>query len=307
MFDTVNFWLDRVELSGGSPFDTQRYLSELTERQNENGYSCTGKEGDYQINIAENGISLKGSLAKYHLGNNIDTLTRHTAKQAIEQLSDNLHLDISKAKVTRLDISTVIQTKRPPADYYNYLGQKPYFDRLQATKETLYYNNHQRKIIFYDKTKEAKGAGVAIPEIFINNNLLRYELRFTKRLNNQFKANVTASTLTDEVFYKNIIQSWHNEFKTIQKLKNNSFMIEENTTLKKAKEAIIANALQIAGQDYIENCLNDLKAAKCLNNRSDYTKLKADLNKMLVAKNGNKNDLIQELEKSIFITAKYAM
>jgi len=52
--------------------------------------------------------------------------------------------------------------------------------------------------------------------------------------------------------------------------------------------------------------LNELKAKKKFNSRSDYTKLKTELNKMLVSKNGNKSDLIQELETAIFDIAKYA-
>jgi hypothetical protein len=232
MFDTVYFWIDRVGLSGASPFDTQPYLSEITERQNKNGYSCTGNVGDYWVNIAENGISLKGSLAKSYFGDNLHTLKRQETKQAIEKLSDCLHTDVSGAKVTRLDVSTVIPTKRPPADYYSHLGNKPYFERLQSTPDTLYYNNHQRQIIFYDKTKEAATKDVQIPEIWQNSNLLRYELRYTKRLNRQLNASLTAAKLYDVEFYRTVIQSWHIEFKTIQKLKNQGFMIDNISTTK---------------------------------------------------------------------------
>jgi len=308
MFDTVHFWINRVELSGASPFDIQPYLSEITERQNERaGYSCSGNIGEYAVNIGENGISLKGSLSKYYLGNNIDTLTRHTIKKAIEQLSDSLHLDLRAARVTRLDVSTVMPTKRPPADYYSYLGQKPYFERLQSTKDTLYYNNHQRQIIFYDKTKEAHNSSIAIPEIFLKNNLFRYELRYTKRLNKQLKADITASTLTDELFYKAIIKNWHNEFKTIQKLKNQSFMANNTNTLKEAKDALFAHLLQQSGQSTIDEFLAELKAAKRFKNRSDYTKLKNDLNKMIGTYDFEvKNELVKELETQIFDIARYA-
>ena len=182
MIDTVNFWIDSLSIPKGQLFGVVSYLSEVTERQNINGYSCSGKAGYYYINVAKNGISLKGSLSKYYLGNNIDTLTRHSVKSAIEQLSDHLHIDISLAKVTRLDISSVILTKYSPVVYYRYLGQKSWFYRFQFKEDTLYYNNHKRQIIFYDKAKEAKSDGVLIPEIYTNANLFRYELRYIKRL-----------------------------------------------------------------------------------------------------------------------------
>ena len=306
MYDTVNFWIDRVDISGKNPFEILPYLSEVTERQNESsGYSCIGKVGDYQINIAENGISLKGSLPKNYFGNNIDTLTRRTSKQAIEQLSDSLHIDLSDARVTRIDVSTVIPTKRPPSDYYSYFGQKLYFERIQSTPNTLYYNNHQKQIIFYDKIKEAKSAGVSIPEVLKNNHLFRYELRYTKRLNKQLNAEVTASTLADEVFYRTIKWNWHNEFKTIQKLKTKDFMTENISTLKEAKDALIAYSLQQLGQDVVNDFLNELKSRKQLNNRSDYTKLKTELNRIISTPRGEQNDFLHELEKQIFTYAKY--
>ncbi|MDR1120474.1 MAG: hypothetical protein LBM08_06110 [Dysgonamonadaceae bacterium] len=306
MFDTVNFWIDRAELSGVSPFDVLHCLSEITERQNDRGYSCTGKAGDYTVNVYETGISLKGSLAKNYYGDNLHTLRRWEVKQAIEQLSDNLHIDIGTAKINRLDVSTIIQTKRPPSDYYGYLGSKPHFERLQSTPDTLYYNNNQRQIIFYDKTREATATGVEIPEILQNSNLFRYELRYIKRLNKQLKTDLTAAKLYDVEFYRSVIGSWYNEFKAIQKIKKQSFMIDNINTVKEAETALFASLLQQAGQSGIDEFVNDLKAQKRFGSRSDYTKLRADLNKMAVAKNGNKSDLIKELETAIFNIARYA-
>jgi len=83
-------------------------------------------------------------------------------------------------------------------------------------------------------------------------------------------------------------------------------MTDDITTLKGAKDALFSYLLQEKGQGFIDEILNDLKEANRFNSRSDYTKLKTDLNKMIVAKNGNKSDLMQELETSIYNVAKYA-
>jgi len=306
MFDTVHFWIDRVELSRTSPFDTQRYLSDITERQNKNGYSCYGNIGDYTVNIAENGISLRGSLPKNYFGDNLHTLTRRDTQQAIEQLSDHLHLNINAARVTRLDVSTIIPTKRPPADYYSHLGNKPYFERLQSTPDTLYYNNHQRQIIFYDKTKEANAKDVQIPDILQNSNLLRYELRFTKRLNRQLNAVLTAAKLYDVDFYRTVIQNWHSEFKAIEKLKNQSFMTDNINTTKEAETALFAALLQEKGQSIIDDYLAELKAKNVFKERQRYSELKRKLNTILQAPKGEQSDLIKELETAIFDIARYA-
>jgi len=305
MYDTVNLWINGYDTLEGKPFEVLPYLSEITERQSERGYSCSGRILDYTVNIFESGISLKGSLCKSFFGDNLQTLTRQATKQAIEKLNDYLHIDLSMGKVTRLDVSTVIPTKRQPTEYYNYLGNKPYFERLQSTKDTLYYNNHQRQVVFYDKTKEAKAKDVRIPDIWQNSNLFRYELRYSKSLNKQLKTTVTTSTLTDEAFYRGVIENWYNEFKTIQKLKKQNFMIDNIKTPKEAQEALFSFLLQEAGQNLVTDYLNELKANDTFSDRKYYTRLKDTLNKMLVAKNGNKSDLMQELETAIFDIARY--
>jgi len=310
MYDTVNFWIDNFDVSNGNPFEVVPYLTEITELHNEKkGYSYTGYMGDYTAKVYKHGIYLYGSLAKYFLNNNIGTLTRSATQQAIEKMSEQLHTDICKAKIMRIDVSTVIPTKQPPQSYYHYLGQKPYFKRLQTHIETLQYNNHLKQLIFYDKVEEAKNKNVTIPPLLENDNLLRYEMRILKRINYQYKTEVTSATLYDEKFYYNIIQQWYNEFKTIQKLKSNNFMIENINSKKAAKEAFLSFAtqflLQEKGHGIIDEFLQELKSEKKLPNRSDYSKLRTELNKINVSKNGNKNDLINELETAIFEVAKY--
>jgi hypothetical protein len=307
MFDNVNFWIDRGNISEGKTFEVLPCLSEITERQNaKSGYSCTGKLKNYSVFVSENGISLQGSLAKNHFGDNLHTLTRRDTQQAIEELSDCLHLDLGTAKVTRLDVSTIIPTKRPPADYYSHLGNKPYFERLQSTPDTLYYNNHQRQIIFYDKSKEAAAKDIQVPEILQNSNLLRYELRYTKRLNRQLNAALTAAKLYDVNFYRAVIQNWHTEFKAIHKLKNQSFMTESISTTKEAETALFAALLQEKGQSIIDEYLSELKAKNVFKERQRYSELKRKLNTILQAPKGEQSDLVKELETAIFDIARYA-
>jgi hypothetical protein len=193
MFDTVNFWIDKTDVSGCKTFDTVRYPSEITERQNEHGYSCTGKVSDYAASVFENGMSMKGSLSKGYFGDNPHALTRRETERAVEEPGDRLRLDVRTAKVTRLDVSTVIPVKRPPAGYYGYWGNRPYFERLQSTPDTLYYNSRQRQIVFYDKTEEAAAGDVRIPDILRDSNLFSYELRYTKRLAGQLNGLVRAA------------------------------------------------------------------------------------------------------------------
>lgn len=309
MFDTVNFWIDRGNTADGNPFAVLPYLCEVVEQQSDKkGYSCSGKIGDYSVTCFQTGISLKGSLAKYYLPSNVYTLTRQTAKEALEQMSDETRLNMAAAKVTRLDVSTVIPTKRQPTDYYSGLGNKPNFKRLQAHQDTLYYNQQYRQLIFYDKTKEASAKGAIVPPTLTGCNLLRYEMRFLSHAQRLLKSPdpITGAILTDSGFYYSIVQLWKSEFETIKKINTISTMTESIKTPKEAQTALFSILLQRGGQSCIDEFLADLKAKGTFADPKYYSRLKADLNKIMQAQNEAKSDMILELEKAISNVAKYA-
>ena len=308
MFDTVNFWIDKGNMAGGDPFAVLPYLCSVVEQMAETGYSCSGKLGDYTVYCYDKGISLKGSLANYYLPSNSCTLTRKTTVEALQRMSDELHLDMMAANVTRVDVSTVIPTKRQPADYFSSLGDKPRFVRVQATKDTLYYNQRAKQLAFYDKTKEATAKAILIPQALQKCNLLRYEMRFLRRLKKLCKMEtpIKGATLTNSGFYYFIIQQWKKEFDTIKKNNPISPMTDSIKTPKEAQEALFAMLLQQNGQSCIDDFLNELKAKKTFSNPEYYSRLKAKLYRIMQAAKEEKSELIKELETAIADIANYA-
>ena len=309
MYDTLYFWVDVLQ-NDTDPFAVAQYLDNVTERHNDNsGYSCSGNCRNYIVSCFQSGISLKGSLAKFYLPSNVCTLTRQLTEEAIECISDNLHLDMKTAKVTRLDIATAIQTKRKPSDYLSYLGNKPYFNRVRSTKDTLYYNTNRRQLCFYDKAKEATRKGGIIPNALTGCNLLRYELRLLKDIQNQLQAEacINGALLYDRCFYTSIVQKWKIEFESINKLKTGKYMINRIKTPKDAETALFAYLLQ-QGQNegIIETFVNDLKASKTFADPKSYSRLKSVLNKLLQLPTMESSDLITELQTAINDIAKYS-
>ncbi len=307
MFDTVNFWINRFDLTGGNPFVIKPYLSNVTERQNERwGYSISGNVGDYNVFCNQAGISLRGSLSKHFLQSNVLTLTRATTKEALQMLSDQLHVDMFAANVNRLDISTILPTKRQPTDYYSGLGNKAHFKRLQAAIETLYYQTDKRQLAFYDKTKEATAKGMFVPETLRGCNLLRYELRLTKELKRQLKRpEITGATLTDTAFYYSMVQFWKTEFDSIKKI-GATMKTDTIKTPKEAQNALFARLLQQGGQSIIDDYLADLRAANAFPDPKYYSRLKADLIGILQTPTATDNSIIKELETAIADVARYA-
>ncbi len=310
MIDTCNFWLDSTAMGTVNPFAVADYLTDTSVRESEKkGVGITGNLGNYIISINERGIFFSGSLAKFYLPSNVFTLTRATVKEALEKISDQLHVNVGAARLTRVDVSTVLPTKQPPANYYNYLGDKPHFARLQASADTLYYNTKKRQLVFYDKTKEAKSKGAIIPPALSRCNLFRYEVRFVNRLRQQFNQDQpTTALLFEPNFYCWLIRQWKKEFDTIKKLKAN-FMIDNVKRPNEAINIFLGSLIQKnGGQNAINDFLSDLKAKKTFSRPADYTRVKNKLMQMQMTptKEPQQNDLIIELETAIADVARYA-
>lgn len=302
MYDTIHFWLEK-HLAGNinipaiaSKLDNYKII-----RDKDGSESILGILNNFKVNIYETGISLKGSLAKFHLQDNIHTLTRSGTQAAIENLSDVLNMPVHLAKVTRADLATHLITKYPPANYYSCLGDKKYYKRLQATSDTLYYNTKPKQLLFYDKVLESKTKGIALPAVYQNTNLLRYEMRHTGRLAKQFNMpEFTASTLYNERFYIGIIDIWIKEYMNIQKINRFILNVENMKTPKDGFELIFGMLLHEKGQSEIDCILADFKARKVFNDPKYYSRLKTMIkeaaNKPELTE---KNELITELDNEV--------
>jgi hypothetical protein len=268
-----------------------------------------------------------GSLTKFYLGNNVDTLTRKTAALAMEQLGDALHLNIALAKVTRVDVGMNIPTNHKVLEYYPYLLDAPYYQRTQPYANTLYYTNQKRQIIFYDKGKEVitsakkaakkgKEAGNAIQKygIILNHmNLFRYELRYLKGINRQLNGDIRAMTLYNEAFYRSIPKRLYDEFHTIRKLKKQTLMTGEKTTPSKAMNTFTADMLRLYArtsqqneQDIINERLAKLKAMGAFKDEKSYSRMKSMLNALITAKRGEEVELMSELDSKLLYIASNA-
>ena len=314
MYDTVNFWIDRIHIKGGNPFAIADYLSDVTECYGKDGrYSIKGKIRGYTVYVSESGILLIGSLAEFMFGSNIYTLTRHTTKFALEKLSDFLNLDMKQAKIYRIDIATVLQTEQSPCSYYRCLGYKTNFTRLETSKTTLEYRNgrsgqnQRNKLTFYDKTKQMKDKGKEVPKIFENSNLLRYELKLNKNLKQQLNiSEINGKLLTSESFYHSLIQRWKNEYETIKKI--NTYQINSSviTSPKMAQDGLFAILLQQQGQSGIDEYISTLKAQNTFSDPKYYTRTYKSLNKLISAEGIEEGELVRELNSLIFEVAKNA-
>ena len=221
MFDTVNFRLTAADVEGVSFLEqTLCYLADAGVHQyNSGGVIVTGNLNGLKVTVSRWQVKINGgSLCNWFLGNNYQSLTRRDVQRAIERLSDELHLPMSRAAVTRLDVGCTIITKHPTGVYFNHLGELAGAKRLPHPGG-VYYDKRGVVLCFYDKNRERRDKRGAIPDLYRGRNVLRYEQRFTQRLASAFKlAEVTGATLYDERFYIEALKRWRDTYNAIDKI-----------------------------------------------------------------------------------------
>jgi len=218
MYDTITLWLESK--------DTDRAINEI---QNPNYrinsvtgelINTTGFLKNLRVKINIRGISINGSLARYHLGNNLKTLTRKESQRAIEKLSDNLSLPFDNAKVCRLDLGCNIPVNKPLINYYDCFGDMMHFKKATYDAETVLYFDTNNGFEFYDKVRKMRKMKEPVPDIFKNKLIMRIESHLNKRVNQTLKEpEIKVLLLYDERFYIKVIDLFKKQYDSITKIK----------------------------------------------------------------------------------------
>lgn len=300
MYDTVNTYLSIEEVASDDLLASLSNLEDVTEHLKDGRVHYSGRLKNMKVNVSNTGLSLKGSLAKYHLDDNIQTLTRGDTVAAIERLSDDLQLPMSRAKVTRIDFAHNLLMKYEPLTYYQYLGDSQHYQRLLQPK-SLYYNNQQRVKLFYDKLVEVKRQKMSIPDIMAGQNVLRFELRFVSRLPKQFKQQkVKAGHLTDEKFYMALVNRWILEYQNIKKYNISNLNYELMNSPKDFWMQGNLHWIKLIGQDTALRLVDEMKARKVFDHPKYYHRLKEQINDICSQPDVTEtSELIKELDAKI--------
>jgi len=303
MYDTIYFRLTQGEVQG---FDflaeTPCYLEDVAEHTFSDGVVISGNVGNLKVSLNRFQVKVKdGSLCKYYLGDNFKTMGRKDTQRAIEKLSDELHLPMSLAAVTRIDVAQNFCTKYPPDVYFYHLGLLKYATRLQEPNG-VYYSQTGGRLAFYDKNKEQKSKREDVPELYEGKNVLRYEQRYTKRIARQFGLlEVTGSTLFDEAFYIGILTRWRDTYKQIQKINDVVFNFEAMKTKQQLyRMGVLSLIEQAGGQIEMLTQINEAQKRGELTKKQAFD-LRATIKDVCQVRNGltAPNEAIKELDKKV--------
>lgn len=248
-----------------------------------------------------------GSFSKFmNDGSNFELLDYNGMGEAYEKLSDKLHMDFTSAGVTQIEFGTQFLMVEPVHLYLIALGYLPDFTRLPIStteEETVYYKSGDAKVPprmlkFYDKQREMACSGLNVPNGW--DNLLKYELTLTRRLNRRFGIE-RASDLCDKRIYRRLAVVWQELYFKIEKQKQLNINFSDMTTPKQAKDTLFA-ILAAQNPETVNNFIAELVKSGALNRNSAY-RLRQMVGGLL--KGAEQSERIKELDDAVKNAAAY--
>lgn len=307
MYDKVKLWIDRAIVGEQYPsiadyLDNPKQETDL----NTGEVKTFGYLEGLRVAVFVGGVSVVGSLSKYLYGSNIYPLDRHTTAEAVEKISDALHVGVNDAVVTGIEFGTNFLMRHNVKDYLSKLGDMPRLQRYNFNPSTLYFKGagkqHPKVFAFYDKIADAEAKGMAYPEDMAGANLLRYEMRLNGRLSKQARWQpVTASTLSDVAFCRRLLELYKDYYFSISKqtqLKLN--VMSEIKSVSDAFNVFVARLIEQTDQNEIRGFLDELKEASVFDDKKYYSRLKKKIQE--VASKGElttTSELVKELDDEI--------
>lgn len=305
MFDTVNMRITRNEVAGVDFLsETPCYLDNgsVALHTFSDGEVITGTLQNLKVSL--NGFQVRvkdGSLCKWYLGDNFQTMGRKDTQRAFEKLSDTLHLPMDKAAVTRLDIAQNFIVRHPTDVYLNHLGLLKNAIRL-VEPYSIYYNKGGLRMAFYDKNREQKANREPIPDLYKDRNVLRYEQRYTQRVARQLnEMEVTGAMLYDEAFYISLLNRWRDSYKDIQKINDVSINFQAMKTKQNLyRMGVLSLIEQMGGQMAMMEQIAEAQKRGDLSRKQAYD-LKQAVHDACTLKDGltMQNDAIIELDRKV--------
>lgn len=260
MYDKVKMWEDRFKIA--EAYDSIPCLLDSAEEKTDRDtgeVTIFGELGGLKVNLYTGGMTIKGSLPKFLHGNNVEGLDRRGTAEAIEKLSDILHLKINDAQIKRLEFGGNFLMKHEIGEYLSRLGAIPRLHR-EVIGGSLYYQGKGQKkpkvLTFYDKQSEADAKGMNYPDILRGQHILRYEMRFNHRLPKLLNvAEVRASTLSEKAFYIHLAKMYSDFYFSIRKHSNCMDMGKIRTTPAKAAEGILGALVSMTDPDTVRQLI----------------------------------------------------
>ena len=274
MYDTIKLY-HKFEYGKPNIDDVMAQMQSIKEITYDTGnHIIQGTYKGIRVNYNQHTMSVSGSLAKYHYGNNLETLTMSASEVAIRSLSDLIGFDLSNSIVSRVDFSSNMLTDYKPKYYYKFLGHLSRYNRFD-NGDTLYYNQQSKNLLFYDKIKEAKKKQMPIPNEYLCKNVLRYELAIKKELAKFCNRTIEVKDLYTRDIYNLFLYKWKEIYTNIDKQKSNIELMKYKMSKPKHFDSqLLTGLVQKFGYEKIDSMIEEMKLTKTFQHKEYYSRLK---------------------------------
>lgn len=315
MVDTIHIKIFWDEL-GDSPLSPEIHTYRLAEKYNLIRHSksdsvfYSGNIFNFKVNANHEYLVLKGSLAKYHNGNNFTDFYRKDIETAFKSLQDELGFSLSNAIVQRIDFGCCLIMNYPINCYLESLLTPKRHHKQIFDSSYLNFFNSNKAITFYDKfdsnLSQLSKSGLEIEKDLVQNQfgkfVLRYEIRYLKKVAKQLNENeIRVPLLYDSNFYNKLCDRWILEFENIPKQKVNRVNVKSITPESLDITVLLEGYEALCGS--LNNCLKFIDQMCKANNidRSKKSRYKSKLIKIYNSRilQSPENSFILELEQQI--------
>lgn len=260
-----------------------------------------GNLGNLRIKQKGGSVSLFGSISKYYLGSNMESLDREGVGNAIEDIAKRIEIPIGEGDVYRVDVGANFVMDHPVGIYYRELGMLSRYKKSEiANKQTLLYTTSLVSIEFYDKIKEVKRRRGEIEEEYIGKNVLRYEVQFKKASTLKKRLGIKELRFGDickEEIYNGLIRQWKEIYFSIDRVSSGIGHIE-SIKPKELRDALARIGLDRVSSKYLHT---EIESRKGELSRMEYYRVKK-LIRSLEGMGCNSNSKIIELDEKILNT-----
>lgn len=313
MVDTLRLRLDVADSSGADLLSTANYLTTHRNTADEDTGErwMSGTLGTFKVTANTGSIYVEGSLPTILFPSNARILTRREVGEAIESLSDQMHLPMKEARVMRLDCAYHWTMTKPVPEYLERLGELSRWNR-KPVANSLYYNKGERKtqnngirytnsLCFYNKSRQCTDTKKDVPQVYENSLLLRYECRWLINPSKQFGVReLKAKNLSEKPFYSMMVRKWGDYYFSITKSRRGAFNFDGVRDVRGAKNWLLGYLLSHTNASSVDEVLRAMKERKVFSDAKYYTRLRRDLREQ-IQKVGKEceNDLIRELDSCV--------
>jgi len=159
-------------------------------------------------------LFIRGSFPKFKFGDNIKELSWIELFSTINELSSILGINLWSSLIRRIDIGACLFMNNPVSDYLNCLDETPEFKGYYKYQdETQTYVKSNYSVLFYDKVKEAIKHNDPLSSVYLEENILRFEVQLQRRLAAELKhKKVYLARLLTQSFRKKLLDRWQSSF-----------------------------------------------------------------------------------------------